>query len=135
MRYFWEFDANYRRASWNSSEVAAVIRSFADSVGDLDHAWILLYPHWIDTRNVAINMHEIEWNHTLPNADAAQAHAGDPSNKLYILNPGDQANLARLREIFPDGQQRTFHARTPGHDFIVFFVPGALAPGELLESK
>lgn len=135
MRYFWEFDANYRRASWNSSEVAAVIRSFADSVGDLDHAWILLYPHWIDTRNVAINLHQIDWEHTLPSADAAQSHANDPSNKLYILNPGDQANLARLREIFPDGQQRVFHARAPGHDFIVFYVPGTIAPGELLESK
>lgn len=135
MRYFWEFDANYRRASWNSSEVAAVIRGFADSVGDAQHAWILLYPHWVDTRNVAINLGEIGWEQTLPNADAARAHASEPTNKLYILNPGDQANLTRLREIFPQGQVRVFRARTPSHDFIVFYVPGAVAPGEILESK
>jgi hypothetical protein len=135
MRYFWEFDANYRRASWNSSEVAAVIRGFADSVGDLDHAWILLYPHWIDTRNVAINLRQIDWDHTLSNADAAQGQVDDSSNKLYILNPGDHANLTRLREIFPEGQQRIFSARTPGRDFILFFVPGTIAPGGVLESK
>lgn len=135
LRYFVDFDANYRRASWNSSEVAAVIRGFADSVGDVRHAWILLYPHWIDTRNVAINMHEIGWEQTLPSADAALAHASDPANKLYILHPNDQANLTRLREIFPQAQERIFRARTPGHDFIVFYVPGAIAPGELLQSK
>ncbi|MBM3127262.1 MAG: hypothetical protein FJ009_01340 [Chloroflexi bacterium] len=135
LRYFWEFDANYRRASWNSSEVAAVIRGFADSVGDVEHAWLLLYPHWIDTRNVGINLGQPGWENTLPDADAARAQINAPTNKLYILNPGDQTNLTRLREIFPNGQQRTFHARTPGHDFIVFFVPGTIAPGEFLESK
>ena len=134
-RYFREFDANYRQASWNSSEVAGVIRSFADSVGDVEHAWILLYPHWIDTRNIAINMHQIGWEQTLPSAENALAHANDPVNKLYILNPGDNANLVRLREIFPDGQQRTFHAQTPGHDFIVFFVPGTVESGEFLGPK
>ena len=132
LRYFVDFDANYRRASWNSSEVAAVIRGFASSVGDVEHAWILLYPHWIDTRNVAINMHRIGWEQTLPNADAARAHANEPTNKLYILHPNDQANLTRLREIFPGAQERVFHARTPGHDFIVFYVPGAVAPGQVL---
>jgi hypothetical protein len=135
LRYFVDFDANYRRASWNSSEVAAVIRGFADSVGDVRHAWILLYPHWIDTRNVAINMHAIGWEQTLPSADAALAHVNDPANKLYILNPGDQQNLTRLREIFPNAQERVFRARTPGHDFIVFYVPGTIAPGETLGSK
>ncbi|MCX7840450.1 MAG: glycosyltransferase family 39 protein, partial [Anaerolineae bacterium] len=128
LRYFVDFDAHYRRASWNSSEVAMVIRGFADSVGDIRHAWILLYPHWIDTRNVAINMRAIGWDQTLPNADAALAHANDPANKLYILNPGDQKNLTRLREIFPHAQERVFYARTPGHDFIVFYVPGNIAP-------
>lgn len=135
LRYFVDFDAHYRRASWNSSEVAAVIRGFADSVGDVRHAWILLYPHWIDTRNVAINMRELGWDQTLPNADAALAHASDPANKLYILNPGDQKNLTRLREIFPHAQERVFYARTPGHDFIVFYVPGTVAPSQILQSK
>ena len=135
LRYFRDFDANYRLASWNSSEVAAVIRGFADSVGDIDHAWILLYPHWIDTRNVAINMRRIGWEHTLPSAEGAQAQLNDPANKLYILNPDDHANLSRLLELFPNAQQRVLHARTPGHDFVILYVPGQVGTGEFLGSR
>lgn len=128
LRYFVDFEAHYRLSSWNSSEVAAVIRGFAESVGDAERAWIVSYPHWVDTRNVAINMRRIGWNNVLLDADAARAHANDLANKLYILHLGDQANLTRLREIFPNGQERVFRARTPGRDFIVFYVPSTLAP-------
>ncbi len=134
-RYFIDFNASYREFSWNSSEVASVLRGFADSVGDFDHVYIMLYPHWIDTRNVAANMGQIGWDQTLPNAEAAQAQAGDGSNKLYVLNPKDSKNLTRLQEILPSGQERIFHSRTPGHDFVLWYVPGTIAPVEPLESK
>jgi hypothetical protein len=128
VRYFVDFDTRYREASWNSTEVAAAIRGYADSIGDVDHAWILLYPHWIDTRNVAINMHEISWQQTLPSADDALAISDDGGNRLYVLNPGDAQNISRLEEIFPNAQQRLFHSRTPGHDFLLLYVPGSNAP-------
>ncbi len=128
-RYFVDYNASYREASWNSSEVAAAVRAFADSVGDTEHAWILLFPHWVDTRNVAINLGEIDWqNHTLESADAAESQAQDNVNKLYILNPKDESNLARLREIFPSAQLRIYHSRTPIHDFILLYAPGTEAP-------
>ncbi len=135
VRYFRDFDASYRQFSWNSDEVAQVIRGFANSVGDFGHAYIMLYPHWIDTRNVAINMGQIEWDQTLPNAEAARTQTRDASNKLYILNVNDSTNLAQLQGIFPNGQLRTFHSRTPGHDFQLWYVPGTIAPEEPLESK
>lgn len=135
LRYFDDFDTSYRLASWNSSEVATAIRGFTHSVGDLDHVWIMTYPHWIDTRNVAIHLGRIGWDQTLPNADAAQPHANDGANKLYVLNPNDRANLARLQEIFPNGQLRTFFARTPGHAFLLWYVPGNIAPDALVGTK
>jgi hypothetical protein len=131
VRYFRDFNQSYQERSWNSEQVAHVIRGFAHTVGDFDHAYIMLYPHWIDTRNVAINMGKIGWNQTLPNADAAEAQKLDGMNKLFVLNVQDQENLVRLQEIFPNGQLRTFHARTPGHDFIVWYVPGTIAPNDL----
>ncbi len=109
-----------------------MIRGFAESVGDVDHAWILLYPHWVDTRNVAINLGQIGWEHTLPSAEDARAYANDSANQLYVLNEKDSTNLELLQRIFPRGQPRVFHARTPGHDFIIFYVPGTLAPNGLL---
>ncbi len=132
-RYFFNYNASYRESSWNSSEVAAAVRAFADSIGDTEHAWILLFPHWVDTRNVAINLGEIDWqNHTLANADAAESQAQDNTNKLYILNPKDESNLARLQEIFPSAQIRIYHSRTPNHDFVLFYVPGTEAPQKSL---
>jgi hypothetical protein len=135
LRYFRDFDVSYRGASWNSSEVAGAIRGFAESVGDYDHAWVLLYPHWIDTRNVAINMGRIGWDQTLPNADVAQSQVKDGANKLYVLNPNDRDNLKRLQRIFPNGQLRVFRARTPGHDFYLWYVSGTLPPEKPLGSQ
>jgi hypothetical protein len=135
-RYFVQYDMVYRDESWNSTEVAATVRAFADSVGDLEHVWILLYPHWVDTRNVAINLGEMAWqDHTLPDAEAATAHVGDGAPKLYLFHPSDRDNLTRLQEIFPNGQLRTFRARTPNHDFVLWYVPGTVTPNKPLSTR
>jgi hypothetical protein len=128
VRYFRDFDQSYREKSWNSDEVAQVIRGFAESVGDYAHVWILLYPHWIDTRNVAINMRRIGWDQTLADVEQAQSHAKDANNKLYVLNPNDAEHLVRLQDIMPNGQLRVFKSRTPGHNFVLWYVPGEIAP-------
>ncbi len=134
-RYLHDFDESYRRLSWNSSEVATVIRSFAESVGDYDHAYIMLYPHWIDTRNVAINMGKIDWDQTLPDIAAASVHVSDAGNKLFVLNPNDTGTLARLQDLMPTGQLRLFKSRTPGKDFVLWYVPGTIAPDLPLSSS
>ncbi len=130
-RYFVDFDTSYRNLSWNSSEVAAAIRRYTGVV-DLAHTWILLYPHWIDTRNVAINLHAIGWEQTLPAGEQAREQLDDPASKLYVLNPNDQANLNQLEQIFPDAQQRIYVSDTPGHNFLLFYVPGTITPTEPL---
>ncbi len=135
VRYFRDFNNSYLDHSWNSDDVARVIRGFANTVGDFDHAYILLYPHWIDTRNVAINMGRIGWDQTLANADAAVSLKSDGMNKLFVLNSQDQNNLARLQDIFPNGQLRTFHSETPGHDFVVWYVPGTMAPSDSFDEN
>ncbi len=132
-RYFHDFDASYRANAWNSSEVATAIRGYADQV-DLSRTWILHYPHWVDTRNVAINLHAIGWEQTLNSGEDARAHAQDAASKLYIVNIGDYENLAQLKEVFPNGQIRAFHSRTPGKDFLLYYVPGTL-PDQPLGTK
>lgn len=129
LRYFRDFDLNYRTSSWNSSEVAAEITAFANTVGDYDHAYIMLFPHWIDTRNVAINMGRIGWDQTIPSADDLEEMAGDPSNKLIVLNVNDERNMMRLQEIFPNAQIRVYHSSTPTRDFVLMYVPGSAGSG------
>jgi hypothetical protein len=135
LRYFVDFDSVYRQASWNSSEIAGAIRGFDRSIGDAEHAWLIAYAYWVDARNVGINMGQPGWQQTLPNADAAQSVPPDAANKLYILHSADRDNLAHLQQLFPQGQPRLFHARTPGHDFVLFYVPGTGAQSELFSSQ
>ena len=134
-RYFVQYDASYRASSVNSSEIAATVRAFANSVGDTQHAWIMLYPHWVDTRNVAINLGEIDWqDHTLPDVAAAQTRMNDDANKLFILNPNDQVNLTGLRQVYPEAQARLYRSKTPGRDFVLVFVPGSTPASDWLGS-
>ncbi|MBI5649565.1 MAG: glycosyltransferase family 39 protein [Chloroflexi bacterium] len=125
LRYHRDYDLNYRRSSWNSSEVGAVMRAFAESVGAMDNVWIVAYPHWLDTRNVGINAGRIGWSNLVDKADQAAAHASISGNKLYLLSPQDRVNLTRLQEIFPEGQVRVLQSQSPNKDAILFFVPGA----------
>jgi hypothetical protein len=125
LRYHRDYDLNYRRSSWNSAEVGAVMRAFAESVGETDNVWIVAYPHWLDTRNVGINAGRIGWSNLVDNADQAAAHANSGGNKLYILSPQDRANLTRLQEIFPEGQLRVLQSQSPNKDAILYFVPSA----------
>jgi hypothetical protein len=80
-------------------------------------------------------MGQIGWEQTLPNVEAARAHTRDAANKLYVLNPDDVDHLAGLQELLPNGQLRVFRARTPGHDFVLWYVPGTIAPDEPQRSK
>jgi hypothetical protein len=128
-RYFSDFALVYRQSSWNSSEIASAIRGFAGSVGDAGHAWIVAYPDWVDARNVGINMGQVGWEQTLQNADDALPQVGDNTTKLYILSAADHDNLARLQQIFPNGQVRAYPAPIPGHDWLMFLVPGTVTPG------
>ncbi|MCL4396537.1 MAG: glycosyltransferase family 39 protein [Chloroflexi bacterium] len=123
--YFVEYDNSYRLSAQNSSEVAAVIRDFADSFGDLQHAYFVGYPYWIDGRAIAIDLGDLAWkNYSL---DARDLVSDASTNRLYILNTQDADNLHVLRSQYPDGQVRIIHSRTPGKDFVSFFVPASAA--------
>ncbi len=117
------YDAQYRRASWNSSEVAATMLDFARSGGSLDHAWVVAYPHWVDTRNVAINLGDIEWDNVVWHVGEMPDPTGDPAARLYILDPRDTPNQTALRALFPNGIQRVYTSRTAGKEYIAFYVP------------
>jgi hypothetical protein len=78
----------------------------------------------VDTRNIAINAGDITWRQAILDVKQVRTHAADPGNKLYILHPDDQRAIQVLRTVFPDGQLRRHLSRTPGKDFMTYFVPG-----------
>jgi hypothetical protein len=126
---FHQYTDSFKQGSWNSSDMGSVISEFERDYGRTDTAWIVPYPHWVDTRLPAV------WA-GIPNRDMAMARENLPSTleltgpKLFLVranleNPefNDAETLDVLRALYPNGQQRLFDSEVPGHDFWIYLVP------------
>lgn len=127
--YFVDYDKQWRNTAWNTSELGAVVKGFASSIGDLQHAFHVPYPHWADTRAIGIKAGNPRWENALPlsnpvGVERLRALAADPASKLFLIHPEDQSALRLLRETFPTGVMRLHRSDRPGKDFWVFLAPG-----------
>jgi hypothetical protein len=99
-----------------------LIHAFADSVGHADSAWVVGYPHWVDTRLVAINA-------GYPNKDYAiwPNQLGDTLNdrraKLFLIKPEATEVVALLKSLYPEGSLQRYRSQLNTKDFLIFFVP------------
>jgi hypothetical protein len=133
---FRQYDQNFRANAWNSSEMGAIIKQFGDAYGTTTTAWVIPFPHWVDTRLVGVwagvpdrdfGLWADELPVTLqfagPKLFIARAHT-----ELPDLN--DEKAVAALREIYPQGSLSLHRSKVPGreHDFWVYFVPALTAP-------
>ncbi len=120
---FQQYDSQYRNAAWNTSEMGRVIRNFAQTAGGAESAWVVAFPHWVDTRLVGVNA-------GYPRKDYAiwPEHLSDallaPGPKLFLVKPEDTKSVSMLQELYPDGVLRTYASRTKAKDFLTFFVSG-----------
>lgn len=124
--YFREYDTNIRRSLWNATELGEVLRQFEESGGKLQNAYHVAYPHWVDTRNIAINAGDIRWNNAITDLELISFQAELPGRKLYLVHPEHEGALKVLRDNYPDGKERLQPTERPGKQFIVFEVS---APG------
>jgi hypothetical protein len=118
---FNQYYLQYEMSSWNTSELGEVIKAFSETMGSLDTAWVVAYPHWVDTRLVGINA----GNPTRDYAISPEQLAGtveDPSVKLFIINPADQASIDTLKNLYPQGWLKLFQSKVPTKDFWMFVV-------------
>lgn len=121
--YFVRYDVSYRAHMSNAGEMAAVVRGFASSFGDLKHAYLVTYPHWVDHRHIGIMAGDITWGNLVTREDARRL-TGDSAPKLFLVHRDDQESLAVLERTFPTGAARRHTSQVPGKDFVVFVVPG-----------
>ena len=121
---FKQYNQQFKAGAWNSSDMGRVIRGFYESVGEPDHAWVIPYPYWVDTRLVAINAGIFPkiTDYAMPRERLEQTLAV-PAPKLFILKPEDKDSLNALQHLYPNARVRIFSSPTPGKDFIVYFVP------------
>jgi hypothetical protein len=121
---FRQYAGQFDSGAWNTSEMGAVIKQFGQTYGETDTVWIVPYPYWVDTRLPGVwagipNRDFVLW----PQDIASTETVAGP--KLIMLNTADEADVATLRQLYPQGVLSTFHSATKlaGKDFFLFFIP------------
>ena len=119
---FHQYAERFQQSSWNTSELGAIIRQFADTVGTVDSAWVVPYPHWVDTRLVGINAGVPGKDYALW-PDQLEDSLALPGPKLFLYKPEDAEAAARLISLYPQGAAQLHLSDTLGKDFFIFYVP------------
>ncbi|MBL7163212.1 MAG: glycosyltransferase family 39 protein [Anaerolineales bacterium] len=119
---FRQYTDYFALGSWNTSEMGAVIRQFADTAGTEDSAWVVPYPHWVDTRLVGIRAGVPLHDYALWPDQLSQT-LDDPRVKLFIFKPEDTIALETLRDLYPTGSLQLYDSAIEHKDFYIYFVP------------
>jgi hypothetical protein len=119
---FNKYYQQYRLSAQNTSEMGKVIRGFVDAGGSPGGVWVMGYPHWADTRLVAINAGYPKANFALFSDKLIDTLEIDPP-KLFIIHPDDKASLDALPRYYENGWLYRYDAAVEGKDFMVFTVP------------
>jgi hypothetical protein len=114
----------YRVSSWNTSEIGRVAAFFIDSIGSPDTTYVVGYPHWVDSRLVAINSGHPGLDYAIF-PDQIPETAPNPLAKIFFLNINDSENMSLLKETFPSGVLWQYDSEVANKDFMIFFVPPA----------
>ncbi len=125
---FRQFDTQFMKGAWNTSQIGAVIRGFADSIGEPDSAYVIPSPHWVDTRLVGINAGYPGKDYALPRQDLVKT-VGVEGPKLYIFKPDDTQTFSELQQLFPQGSASRRSSPYEGKDFMVYLVPAQAGAG------
>jgi hypothetical protein len=119
---FKTFKTQFLAGAWNTSQIGAVIRGFADSVGTQDTAYVVPFPYWVDTRLVGINAGFPLKDYALwPENFQTTLEVTGP--KMYIIKGEDLADLDLLKQMYPLGSVRYYSNTREGKTFFVFLVP------------
>ena len=112
-RYREQYDLNI----WNTSEIAAEINRFYQEGGEVENAFVVPYPYWVDTRLVGINAGLPQKDYALWSEDFKSVKQ-ESGSYLFILKPEDVETVALLQNMFPDNTLYTYVSDIPGKNFV-----------------
>jgi hypothetical protein len=121
-RTFELFPQQYLPTAKNTSELGAVIRQFTDTGGSEEQAWVVAYPHWVDTRLVGINAGFPTMDFAIWPDEIESTLVIDPP-KLFLLNLADTDGLEVLQQLYPDGRLSIYEARISTQSFMIYYIP------------
>ena len=111
----------YGKNAWNSSEIGGVIKKFIQAGNDPEKAFVIPFPHWVDTRLVGFNADYPGKDYALSRSAISETVI-IPDEKIYIYKPEDIETQVELVQWFPDGQASIFYSEIPGKEFIIYTV-------------
>ena len=118
-----EYGALQRQSTWNTGQAAEVVESFTTSIGAFKDVFMIAYPHWMDSRLVALLAGQPGADIVLwPDQIDSLTEVNTP--QLFMLHPEDANSLDRLRAKFPGGFTNRHVAEVEGRDFITYLMPG-----------
>ena len=116
-KYANQFMAN----ALNTSEIGSVINQFVKSGNNPDNAFVIPYPHWVDTRLVGINAGFPKKDYALW-AEDLESTIDIEGKKLFFLMPQDRKALDTLKLLYPEAEEEFYYSKTFGKNFIIMSV-------------
>ncbi|MCX6056070.1 MAG: glycosyltransferase family 39 protein [Chloroflexi bacterium] len=119
---FRQYPAQYANATWNTTQMGEVAKSFIETTGYPDNVWVVGVPYWVDTRLVAINAGYIGRDYAVWPQDI-ETTLEKPGPKLFLLKFDDLLGMERIKQVYPEGFSIYHQNVVAGRDFIAYFVP------------
>jgi hypothetical protein len=120
---FEDYYQQFKMNAWNTSEIGSVIQQFDATIGDESDAWVIPYPHWVDTRLVGIQAVGYVKDFALWQSDI-ESTTDAPVPKLYIYKPEDEETQQILQDLYPEGVVSRYDSAVDGRDFMLYYVLG-----------
>jgi len=119
---FMQYKENYLVSAMNTSEIASVLTQFDETIGSSETAWVMGFPHWVDTKLVAIAAGRIGDDFAMFPERLPETTISDQA-KMFLLNKLDATGLESLQSLYPEGTFWEYTSVTPEKSFLIFFVP------------
>jgi hypothetical protein len=127
---FNQYFRQYELSSWNTSEMGQVIRDFTQLNGNSDSAWVMGFPHWVDTRLVGFNAGYPGKDYAMF-VDLLDLTTTQPGSKLFLINPQDEQAVSALQQFYPQGWIQLYKSKVETKDFLMYMVPPE--PGVMMQ--
>jgi len=118
---FHQYHDEFLAGAWNTSDIGSVIKGFTQSIGNPDHAYVVPYPYWVDTRLVGINAGYATKDYALW-ADSFSTTLSVTSPKLFIIKADDNEDTEKLLALYPQAIEFHYADQWEGKDFTVLLV-------------
>jgi 4-amino-4-deoxy-L-arabinose transferase-like glycosyltransferase len=119
---FNQYADQFVKGAWNTSDIGQVIKEYAQTTGSYDSAYVIPYPHWVDTRLVGINAGAPRTDFALSPEFIGET-LNQEGSKLFIFKYDDMQSLDLLTELYPEGTLKFYDDQYEGKDFYIFLVP------------